>query len=201
MKYSNYKKNIGGFTVVEALVAIAILLLSITSAFSVAQSSLQSSNFAKNRTTAYFLAQEGIESIRHLRDNNGLKMLKENANPGSISWLGGFAEPGDRNSPCALDVNTCLIAVLAFMNAVNCNGVCPNFWHLGNEFFQYKGDEEEGAITSFNRSIQLYSVSDENGPNDNEIQVVVTVTWNQGAIEKSVVVSENLYNWQSLQSL
>lgn len=70
-----------GFTVIESLVAISILLLAVSGSFAAAQSSLQSSNFVKNRVTAYYLAQEGIEYIRHLRDNNGLAIRRESSNP------------------------------------------------------------------------------------------------------------------------
>jgi len=179
-----------GFTIVEALVAIAILLLSITSAFSIAQSSLQSSNLVKNRTTAYFLAQEGVEYIRHLRDNNGLSMLDDQTK--NIHWLQGFA--AEVNDPCAFG-KACIVYITGQTPPKECNknGVCPNLkiYSPTNVFNYTQGDESK-----FNRRI---NISEALG--HHEIKVTVTVTWAQGSIQRSLEVSENLFNWQQLQPL
>lgn len=195
MSYISLHTHKKGFTVVEALVAISILLMAITGAFSVAQSSLQSSSLAKNRTTAYFLAQEGIEYIRNLRDHNGIAALIERTS--NISWLEGFGEDGD---PCEVDVGTCYYDVLPDGQTVlnECvNGNCPNLF-IDNEthLFQYGTQGPLGAYDSgFNRTIRLFSVPN----NDNEIEVRVEVTWLQGSVQKSLLISENLFNWQQVQ--
>jgi prepilin-type N-terminal cleavage/methylation domain-containing protein len=70
MKHTKNNKNKYGFTLVETLVAISIILIGLTAAFSVAQLGVSSSSFAKSRTSAYFLAQEAIEAIKSKRDHN-----------------------------------------------------------------------------------------------------------------------------------
>ncbi len=66
-----YKK---GFTLVEALVAIAILLLVIIGPMTIAQKGIQNARYAREQMTAIFLAQEAIEGVRQIRDEIGLRV-------------------------------------------------------------------------------------------------------------------------------
>ncbi len=61
-----------GFTLVETLVAITILLIVIVGPMTIASRGMQSAYFASDQATATYLAQEGIEYIQKLRDNNAL---------------------------------------------------------------------------------------------------------------------------------
>lgn len=58
-----------GFTLIETMVAITILTLAVSGAFFTANSSLVAANIARDQLTASYLAQEGIEYVRMLRDN------------------------------------------------------------------------------------------------------------------------------------
>lgn len=193
MRHINHKKIQGGFTVIEALVAIAILLIAVTGAFSVAQSSLQSTNFVKNRVTAYYLAQEGVEYIRHLRDNNGLGILRDPIND-PPSWLSGI------DSECS---TACTVNVTSSSNetpAACGGGICSNLLfdkdtsgasQTGGQFL-YGSPSGTLIDSGFKRTIKITPV------NLDEVTVTSTVSWYQYGTFKSVVVSENLYNWQSL---
>lgn len=68
----NYLKNNKkrGFTLVETLTAITILLLSITGPMILAKQGIVSSRLAKKQIVASFLSQEAIEYIRNVRDSN-----------------------------------------------------------------------------------------------------------------------------------
>lgn len=68
------KKN--GFTLVETLVAIAVLLLVIIGPMTVAQKGIQNAYYANEQVTAMFLAQEAIEAVRALRDEQALSAFK-----------------------------------------------------------------------------------------------------------------------------
>lgn len=61
-----------GFTLVETLVAVALLLTVIVGPLSIAQKGLQTASHAGDQVTAIYLAQEGIEHIQMLRDNVAL---------------------------------------------------------------------------------------------------------------------------------
>jgi prepilin-type N-terminal cleavage/methylation domain-containing protein len=80
-------KSKSGFTLIEALVAITILTLSITGAFSAANSAMRASSIARDQLTASYLAQEGIEYVRMLRDNAYLvRYAAHDANASDNAW-------------------------------------------------------------------------------------------------------------------
>lgn len=68
MKNFSKQKN-KAFTLVETLVAVSIFTMSILGLISVLASGISDTNYAKQKITAAFLAQEGIECVRNKRDN------------------------------------------------------------------------------------------------------------------------------------
>lgn len=58
-----------GFTLVETLIAISIFSVSIVAMMSILGRGISDVNYAKKKMTASYLAQEGIEYIRNMRDN------------------------------------------------------------------------------------------------------------------------------------
>lgn len=80
-------KNSNGFTLVETLVAIGVLLLAIIGPMTVAQKGIQNAQYASEQITAVFLAQEEIERIREARDNKALDAY-DNTNSGNTTIIG-----------------------------------------------------------------------------------------------------------------
>lgn len=72
---NNPKKQNRAFTLVETMVAISIMMLAILGPLSIASSGLRNAIFARDQITAYYLAQEGIEYVRYVRDNNYIKYI------------------------------------------------------------------------------------------------------------------------------
>ncbi len=64
-----------GFTLVETLVAVSILLLIIISPMTIAYKGMQMGFYANQEMTAVFLAQEAIEALEKLRDDDALRSL------------------------------------------------------------------------------------------------------------------------------
>src|SRR3989344_5745995 len=58
-----------GFTLVETLVAISIFTTSILALLVILSGSISNTNYAKQKMVATYLAQEGIEYARNLRNN------------------------------------------------------------------------------------------------------------------------------------
>ena len=91
---SESRKNISlsptnGFTLVETLVAISILIMVIIGPMTIAQRGIQSAYYANEQTTAIFLAQESMESIYRLRDNDALKVgFPAPDDTGTWDWYG-----------------------------------------------------------------------------------------------------------------
>jgi prepilin-type N-terminal cleavage/methylation domain-containing protein len=63
------KQKNKGFTLVETLISISIFSVSIVSLMSILGSGLSNTGYAKQKMTAGYLAQEGIEILRNKRDN------------------------------------------------------------------------------------------------------------------------------------
>ena len=117
-----YSKN--GFTLVETLVAITVLLMVIIGPMTIAQKGIQQAYFATEQATAVFLAQEAIEAVRELRDNVALTAFDVYADPDNHAevdtddWIPycndeiGCAYLGDDGfGLCGPDNNDCLLLI------------------------------------------------------------------------------------------
>jgi prepilin-type N-terminal cleavage/methylation domain-containing protein len=98
-----------GFTLVETLVAISILLVVTVGPMTVAQKGVRSAYFANEQVTAIFLAQEAIEAVRMYRDSRAISAYNSgyiNNNPtvDTGSWvqlLPVDCDPDTNSSGCA----------------------------------------------------------------------------------------------------
>ena len=71
-----YHTKTSGYSLIEVLVAISILLIAIVGPMTIASKGLQNAQFAREQTLATFLAQEGIEIIVGLRGDDGLERVE-----------------------------------------------------------------------------------------------------------------------------
>ena len=180
---NNFLKR--GFTIVESLVAIGILSLSILATFTSVAGSLQLSSTSKDQITAFFLAQEGMESIRNIIDNNTLSYLAGGGN----DWLDGISELN--TDPCWFGTGKiCSVdstnGILAFCGLAA--GSCP---YLNQDSVSGKIGYDGGwTPTNFKREIRIASI------NANEIMVFVNMSWVNHGVTKSIEVTENFFNIQ-----
>lgn len=75
-----------GFTLVETLVAITVLLLVVIGPMTIAQKGIQNAQYANEQFTAVFLAQEAIEAMRQLRDDMALDAYHGDATVDTLDW-------------------------------------------------------------------------------------------------------------------
>jgi type II secretory pathway pseudopilin PulG len=99
IKGNKNKKIISGFTLIEALVAISLLMIAISSPIMLAQKGLSSSILSRDQMIASFLAQDGIESVKNIRDDTAI-----NQQSTQIS----FSEPSNGNNVCDDDSKMCV---------------------------------------------------------------------------------------------
>src|SRR3972149_6509621 len=95
LKAKSYKlKANDGFTLVESLVAIAVFTVGISAAIFVIQQSFTVGSRVKNKIIAAYLAQEGIEVIRNIRDRNWMQGKVYNVDAACFSnnncWINGI---------------------------------------------------------------------------------------------------------------
>jgi prepilin-type N-terminal cleavage/methylation domain-containing protein len=167
-----------GFTIVESLVAISILVLVVVGASSAIQTGISSYIFSKNQIVAFSLAQEGFEQIRNMRDENALIHQ---------DWLTGLsAVPTDL---CYFG-NACTVDPVLSSVATRCSapGSCPPLRQDATTgFFGYN---PSWPVTIYRREIILTQI------NPNEISVLVTVNWSKGLSSRQFRARENLLKWQ-----
>src|SRR3989344_5121402 len=74
-----------GFTLLETVVALGVLVTGIASVFSLSLQAIANASVSKNKLVAINLAQEGIELVRQIRDTNEIQ---------GIAWDTGFFPAG-----------------------------------------------------------------------------------------------------------
>jgi len=167
-----------GFTIIESLVAISILVTVVVGSASAVQSGISSYIFSKDQIIAFYLAQEGFEQIRNIREENWLN---------NRDWLFGIA--ANSGDPCYFG-EACTVSPIESSVATRCPspGSCPNLRQdASTGFFGYNA---LWPVTVFRREIELQSI------NADEMAVTVTVYWSKGVIEREFKARENLLNWQ-----
>jgi len=166
-----------GFTLVETLVAIAVLTIAIVAPMSLTTQSLSSAYYARDQVTAFHLAQEAIEAVRSVRDGNVLS----NAFGEPADLLSGF--PSTSGEPFIVDTRDNTMTLCPAQT-------CPPLQTDGN-FYGYGGGAAGWADTRFTREVRAQFVSE-----PDEIRVSVTVRWATGAQSaRSFTISENLFRW------
>ena len=167
---SFFRKPVRAFTLVETLVAVAILTIAIVGPYTAAAKSLAAAYVARDELVASGLAQEGVEYARNVRDTNYLAH-----NP----WLTGLSAcmPG----PCVFDTVTSPSGFVAPL-------------YLRSDTGSYN-QRAIGTVTPFTRTISITPVP-VGAPNPTEVLVTVTVSWKTTNTPYSVTVDEHLSNWQ-----
>jgi len=75
-----------GFTLVETMVAITILTLAVTGALFTANTALVAASIARDQLTASYLAQESVEYVRWMRDNEYLVAYTSPTHDTTNAW-------------------------------------------------------------------------------------------------------------------
>jgi prepilin-type N-terminal cleavage/methylation domain-containing protein len=182
-------KLVSGFTLVETLVAISILSLSIAATFTAVQNGLQNSTLAKDQTTAFYLAQEGMEFIKNKRDENALNSINEQPNP-TTNWLTGLSD--DPDDPCYFG-KVCRVDVTVSPpnNVARCGDNFDDCAVLSQDpdtgLFGYSS----GSPTIFKRSIKFKEIVV-----NREVEVTIQMSWTSRWGPKTFTITEILFNRQ-----
>ncbi|HEY4502421.1 MAG TPA: prepilin-type N-terminal cleavage/methylation domain-containing protein [Candidatus Paceibacterota bacterium] len=159
-----------GFTLIETLIAIVILIAAITGPLTLATKSLFASFVARDQLVASFLAQDAVEYVRFKRDSNFRS---------GDDWLSG--DLALCISPSSCEVDSVADTVTA------CDSECTNLLRNEQGFYGYTS----GDVTMFNRSVTLIPVVG----NSEEYIVDVILSWKTGIFTRSHTTKEHIYNW------
>jgi prepilin-type N-terminal cleavage/methylation domain-containing protein len=178
-----------GFTIIETLVAIFILLIVTTGPLAFAQSGLRASFLARDQITAFYLAQEAIEIIKNARDTNQLLSLSES------DWLSdsiGSCDPGEDSGGSAIcNIHVTDVGNNLVVNHSDCEGntgskcVPLNYDDTTKQFVLSDGD----SVSKYTRTVYLDMI------NNYELQIIVEVSWESNLLTapKRIVVQENIF--------
>lgn len=178
---TNFKQKNKGFTLVETLIAIAIFSVSILGLMSVLASGISNTGYAKQKIIASYLAQEGIEYVRNMRDTKVL------FGSGNSKWT---QFQSDFNSCTAKDHACGFSQPLPFGGIFQCSAANDQCKLYINSVGGYDTDAT-GATSGFARKIWMVQVPS----NADEVRIFSEVSWTQGSGTYNVTFSENLFNW------
>ena len=148
--------------------AIGVLLLSITGPLLLAKQGISTSVTVKNQLIASYLAQEGVEYIKNIRDQN---FINDNAMSSGLANC--FGANKCRIAPFGVGVSSCgATCEVLRKNATDGRYGYPGTW----------------APTNFTRDITI-----DNSGLPQEMTVVVEVKWTQGTATKNLVLKETLF--------
>ena len=164
-----------GFTIIESLVALAILSLSLMPMLVVVTMSSRIATSVKNNLVAAMLAQEGIEVVRAIRDTNWLNGrafyigLNEDAETGTTK--DGLVQYDTANSLMPYDASAKL--------------------YVDNNSGIYSYDNNSGSSpTLFTRKISVTKISNA------ELKIISEITWNEPPRSKIISVEDHLFDWK-----
>jgi len=196
------KENKSGQGMVEALIAVAILVTGVTTTVVLGVTTIRAGQVAQNRTIADNLAREGIEHVRHIRDTNWLNT--------SSNWYDQFCPiPGDYTA--ILEYNPIILAWnLDFIFNDMTDPQARIFLEEGKEadekfayYFQTdQANPPAGTLTTpFRRLLTITPKNDIHQTVDCSSAVYflvqTSIEWNEkGATHNSTLI-EHLYNWKT----
>ena len=178
----------GGFTLVETLVAISIFTMSVLTLIVILSQGITNINYAKQKVVAEYLAQEGIEYVKNIRDTNVIS-----ATTTSVGWTAFKTQIAN-----CFSVYGCYVDDMNLFNGGSSMTVknvtvspcasdgCLVLHYSSSGIYNY---DVGGKNSGFTRTIKTTA----NG--NDEIEITSTVSWNQGSGLHSITFSNSLFNW------
>ena len=180
------KKKQKGFTIIEVLISLFIIVIGVIGSSIVIQDIFVNTFTASHKLTAAYLAKEGLEIVRNIRDTNWLK--GENYDIGLVqssppSFHG--CDPAISRY-CEADLRD------TSLNSINASShPNPTFLKLSNHF-EYSSF---GNQTIFTRKIEIVKVL-ATVIEPEFLKVKVIVGWQERNEDKEIIIEGNLYDWK-----
>jgi len=210
MKVKIFKQKIisntsRAFTLIETLIALSVFSVTLVVFMTVMSTNLGDIESAKNKIIATYLAYEGVELVRDIRDTYVLYSA-----PDKDGWVDFVTKMSDCDkvvnpNGCYIDIDmldtdpptpyTTLFAPdsnqpITGVLVAPCGSACPPILFDDN---YAKYGYQDGSTTRFTRTVNTANIV-QNGENQ-EMHVVSTITWPQGNKTESISFSEYLFNW------
>ena len=172
-------KSNKGFTLLEVIIAIALLIIGLISLMVLVRATISASSVSSSRLLAANLAREGIELVRGIRDTNWLQGQAWDTNiKGTGNERAGIIDYNDFDqltqyfNPPPADVEACGSACQLYKE---------------NNFYSHMAT---GTAVPFYRLILLDKISPD------QLQVTSQVKWIERGRTHILEVVSHLYEWQ-----
>lgn len=184
-----------GFTLVEALIAVTIIIAAVVGPLTSASRAVVAAQGASLQLVASQLAQEGVEYVRAMRDHEylqayalGIPDTSDTAwdnflNGDPVTYIGSVAQ-------CRTDVdpsNRCVLDPARDMGSALFVGNAPLY--LDSTTHRYTQESNGTEETPFTRTVYVEGTGD-------EVRVVSTVSWDFHGTPYSITTSVRLTPWQ-----
>lgn len=166
-----------GFTLVESLVAISVLLLAITGPMTLASKVIRDSVISQDQITGFYLAQEGLEYVRNQRESNFLS---------GQNWLKDLEQCFGNG--CIIDVPNDTIITANSYNECPLNNTIK--YEIGGDYYNY----DNGDCSIFKRVVKITKIN--LGGADDEAKIECMVEWEDKSGTKLIHLEEHIFNWR-----
>lgn len=185
-----------GFTLIETMIAVTILTFAVAGPMFTASRAIIAVQNARDQLTASYLAQEGIEYVRWMRDNEYLSAYQAGgADVSGTAWNAFLNGAGSasiaqcRTTTCTLDPARIMGTGSGF-SLLPCSGATCTPLYLANGIYTQQGGIAGATQTPYTRTIRAVDVT------ANDVRVVSTVSWNYHGIPYNVTIADHLTPWQ-----
>lgn len=164
----------------EVVVAVFVLVVGVMGVYSLIQQAIAFTTVSSSRLIAIYLAQEGMEIARNIRDNNLLEIHKGLKT--EDQWTDGLTGcEGGCQADYTYDVITGYPYVVGDTLQIN-----------PSKLYNYQSGEQ----TPFERKIRIFDIEDIDGLGvTDRMKVSVEVIWKERGRSHKVAVEEHLYRW------
>ncbi len=164
-----------GFTLLEALVAVSILMVAVAAPITIAQKGLSSAVYSKDQMIASYLAQDAIEFVKNKRDEFS---IRNSFDWGNLDFI---------DSKC-LESNSCDVDTISGDIIVYSSNTPLK--KSGGFYGHQSGSNPGDGPTKFYRKVNIQTVISGGVTRPDEALITVIVSWGSD----SVVVKDLIYN-------
>ena len=192
-----------GFTLIETIVALSVIITAAVGPVTLVTRGLLSSAFSRNGVIAVQLAQEGIELVRLVRDNNVACIAEGSAERrrDSDQELPDNTMAGEAGVDVndLLDGRTRIVCGTAEIVMPRLSTSCSQPLLLDEDGTYWY---QSGAPSIFTRCVKIVTPlpHDQGGDPDidpeAQMDVIATVNWDEHGTGRSIELRERMYDWR-----
>ncbi len=173
------------FTLIETMVAVTILTLAVAGPLVTASRAIVAAQIARSQLTANYLAQEGIEYVRAMRDREYLATRVS-----TTAWNNFIAGI----EPYCLTPKSCTLDPVSRPMGYGIGSSIETYLDNAPLYLTNSGYTQQnlsGSVqTVFTRTIQVLHIS------DSDERIISKVSWSFHGTLYSVTVTNHLTSWQ-----